>query len=387
LPKFRKIKAAWKSEQLQHAANVLRDETLRQLKSGNRVTGEKIGFGWNDHGMTFFLLAVNVLVFLAMIVRGIDVSDPSVNDILKMGGNVKFNVTGGEWWRLVTNIFIHIGILPFIVNLVGIYFIGLMVEAILGKLKFLIAYLTTGVLASLASIVWMADGVTAGATGAIFGMYGVLIAFVTTPYVNKKFSPFWIFGTVAYAVFNITIGIRGANDNAAMLGGFVAGLAIGYLFYFFHFSRELARAGGSRISIEVLLITSLIVYFYLRSHGRNDTLRFEKEVMKLNQIEVKAMTQMQHLQSAQNNNEAVHVLRDSALPQWKHFQQEIMKTDGYSLSSEYKRKRKLLNQYAGLRVRQTELIYKSINEDTDKYNGEIDEVSDKIEKIIDQLGD
>ncbi|MCW3079951.1 rhomboid family intramembrane serine protease [Segetibacter sp.] len=387
LPKFKKIKANWKSEQLQRAANTLRDETLKQLKSGNRVTGEKVTYGTKDHGMTFFLIAVNVLVFVAMAIRGVNLIEPEAKDIINWGGNVKFNVTGGEWWRLVTNIFVHIGILPLLVNLVGLYFIGLMVESILGKLKFLIAYLTVGVLASLVSIVWTAEGVAAGATGAIFGMYGVLIAFVTTPYVNKKFSPLWLAGAVAYAVFNIVVSFRGGNDNASLIGGLVAGLITGYLFYFFHFKRELARAGGSRISIEVLLLTTLIVYFYLRVHGRNDSLRFEREVMKLNQIEVKAMVQMQHLQSAQSNNDAVSVIRDSALPQWKHFQEEITKTGAYSLSSEYKRKRKLLNEYAGLRVRQTELMYKSIEEGTDKYNGEIDKVSDRIEKIIDQLGD
>src|SRR5206468_1425885 len=151
------------------------------------------------------------------------------------------------WWRLITNIFVHIGILPLLVNLFGLYFIGLMVESILGKLKFLIAYLTVGVLASLVSIVLIPEGVAAGGTGAIFGMYGVLIAFVTTPYVNKRFSPLWLFGAVAYAVFNIVVGFRGGNDNAAMIGGFVAGLATGYLFYFFHFKRNLARAGGTRI--------------------------------------------------------------------------------------------------------------------------------------------
>jgi rhomboid protease GluP len=387
LPRFKKIKSSWKSEELHRTANALRDDTLKQIKSGNRVTGEKVTFGPKDHGMTFFLLAVHVLVFTAMAIRGINLIEPSAADIINFGGNVKFNVTGGQWWRLITNIFVHIGILPLLVNLFGLYFMGLMVESILGKLKFLIAYLTTGVLASLISIVWVSEGVGAGATGAIFGMYGVFIAFVTTPYVNKKFSPLWLFGAIAYAAFNIVIGFKGGNDNPSMIGGFIAGLGTGYLFYFFHFKRELARAGGTRISIEVLLLTTLIVYFYLRVHGRNDSLRFEREVMKLNQIEVKAMVQMQHLQSAQSNNEAVSVIRDSALPQWKHFQEEITKTGAYSLSSEYRKKRKLLNEYAGLRVRQTELMYKSIAEGTDKYNGEIDEVSDRIEKIIDQLGD
>ncbi len=107
--------------------------------------------------------------------------------------------------------------------------------------------------------------------------------------------------------------------------------------------------------------------------------------MKLNQIELKAMTQMQQLQS-KTNDEAAMVLRDSALPQWRHFQKEILKTDAYRLDDEFKQKRKLLSKYAELRLRQTELIYKSINEETDKYNGEIDEVSDKIDKIIDLLG-
>src|SRR3954453_1950665 len=67
LPKFRKIKSAWKPEQLQKAAVALRDETLKQLKSGNRVTAEKVSFGIRDHGMPFFLLAVNILVLVVML--------------------------------------------------------------------------------------------------------------------------------------------------------------------------------------------------------------------------------------------------------------------------------------------------------------------------------
>lgn len=267
----------------------------------------------------------------------------------------------------------------------GLYLIGLVVEPILGKFKFLIAYLCTGVIAGLASILWIEEGVTAGSSGAVFGLYGVLLAFAATPYINKKFPKTWLTGTTAYAVFNVFMGFQGATDNAANIGGLAAGIGVGYLFYFFHFKRNLARAGGTRISFEVLLITGLLVFFYLREYGKDDTLRFEKEIMKLNQIELKAMTQMQQLQS-KTNEEAAIVLRDSALPQWKHFQTEIMKTDVYRLDNEFNQKRKLLSKYAELRIRQTELIYKSINEETDKYNGEIDDVSDKIDKIIDQLG-
>ncbi len=385
LPAFKKARKRVLYEELQFAANALKVETIKQIRSGNRISSERMTFGFNDHEVTFLLIAINLLVYTVMVLKGVDYVNPAVKDIIAWGANLKFNVSGGEWWRLITSVFVQIGIFPLLVNMFGLYFISLMVEPILGKFKFLIAYLCTGVIAGLASILWAQEGVTAGASGAVFGMYGVLLAFATTSYINKRFPKVWAIGIVAYAVFNIFMGLHGANDNAANIGGLAAGIGVGYLFYFFHFKKNLARAGGTRISAEVLLITGLLVFFNLRQYGKDDILRFEKEIMQLNQIELKAMTQMQQLQS-KTNEEAAIVLRDSALPQWKHFQKEIMKTDALRLDSEFKQKRKLLSEYAALRILQTELIYKSINEETDKYNGEIDEVSDKIDKIIDLLG-
>ncbi len=385
LPAFKKARKRVSYEELQFAANALKAETIRQIRSGNRISSEKMTFGIRGHQVSFSLIAVNLLVYFVMVFRGVNYLNPAVEDIIRWGGNLKFNVTSGEWWRLVTAVFVHIGIFPLVINMFGLYFIGLMVEPILGKLKYLIAYLCCGVIAGLVSILWAKEGVTAGASGAVLGMFGVLLAFATTSYINKKFPAIWAGCISAYVVFTIISGLQGASDNAADIGGFVAGGAVGYLFYFFHFKRNLARAGGARISIEIILLTGLLVFFYLRKNGKDDSLQFEKEVMKLNQIELKAMTQMQQLQS-KTDAEAAQVLRDSALPQWRHFQKEIMKTDAYRLDDQFKHKRGLLSKYAELRVRQTELIYKSISEETEKYSSEINEVSDKIDKIIDQLG-
>ncbi len=340
-------------------------------------------FGIKDHEITFLLIAINIIIFIIMVLRGVDPLNPTVSDIIDWGGSVKGYITGGEWWRLLSAQFVHIGILPLLANLFGLYFIGLMVETILGKLKFLIAFLCAGLLASLMSIIWQPEGVIAGASGAILGMYGVLFAFATTHYINKKFPWVWLICIGSYAIFNVIVGLYGGTDNAANFGGLLSGIIIGYLFYFFHFKKNVARAGGARISVEVLLITGLLIFLYLR-RGKDNSLQFEKAVMKLNQIEVKAMTQMQRLQD-KTNSEASKFLRDTALPEWKHFQKEIMKTNSYKLDDEFKVKRKLLSKYADLRVIQTELIYKSIDQGTDKYNAKIDEVSDKIDKLIDQL--
>lgn len=108
--------------------------------------------------------------------------------------------------------------------------------------------------------------------------------------------------------------------------------------------------------------------------------------MKLNQIELKAMTQMQHLQFAKSNEDAAKILRDSTLPEWQHFQKELIKTDRYKLNDEFTEKRKLLSKYAQMRVLQTTLLYESIKDGSDKYHQQINSVSDSIDLIIDKLG-
>jgi rhomboid protease GluP len=386
LPAFKKIKTLWSPERLQAATSILKSEVSNQLKTGNRVAAEKISFGFRDHEMTFFLISVKLAIFALMAVRGVNVLHPSPVEITQWGGNVREYVAVGEWWRLITNLFVHIGIYQLITNLFGLYFIGLLVETILGKLKYLIAFFVTGALASLSSIYFAGEGVSAGSSGAVAGLYGVFIAFATTRYINKRFSWLLLSGMILAGLLFIYAAVNGQVDYATNLGGLAAGLLVGYLFYFFHFKRNLARAGGSRISVEVMLLAALLIFLYIKN-GKNDSLRFEKSVMKLNQIELRAMTQMQRLQFAESDNDAARVLRDSALPEWRHFQLELAKTDKYRLDEKFNRKRKLLHDYAGLRLRQTELIYKAANEETDKYSGEINEVSDKIDKIIDQLGD
>jgi rhomboid protease GluP len=386
IPAFNKVKSAWRGSRLELQATRLRAEVTTQLKTGNRVNAERVGFGFRGHEITFFLLAIKLAVFGLMAVRGVNVLNPSPAEVTQWGGNVREYVAVGEWWRLLTNLFVHVSVYQLLTNLVGLYFIGLLVETILGKLKYLIAFLVTGALASLSSIYFVGEGVTAGSSGAVAGLYGVFIAFATTRYINKQFSWAQLSGIFAAGCLFIYAAVHGQVDYATNLGGLAAGIIVGYLFYFFHFKRNLARAGGTRISIEVMLLTALLIFLFVKN-GNNDTLRFEKSVMKLNQIELKAMTQMQRLQFSETNNDAARVLRDSALPEWKHFQLELAKTDRYRLDDKFNRKRKLLHEYAGLRLRQTELIYKSALEETDKYSGEINEVSDKIDKLIDQLGE
>jgi rhomboid protease GluP len=211
------------------------------------------------------------------------------------------------------------------------------------------------------------------------------MVFAITGYVNKRFNKVWFAAVLAFLIYSYYIAVNDTIDNASLIGGWAAGVIVGFLFYYFHFRRNIARAGGTRISIEIMLITALLIFLYIRG-GKDDSLRFERAIMKLNQIELKAMTQMQQLQNAESDQKAAEILKEEALPLWRNFQNQINKTDRYKLDDKFQEKRKLLHEYAELRIRQTDLIYKSISEETDKYNTEIDTVSDKIETLIDQIG-
>jgi rhomboid protease GluP len=384
VPAFNKVKSRWSAEGLTEAATTLQRESLKQLSTGSRVESEKLTYGFHDHEITFSLIAIKLIVFVAMIIRGVNMSTPATADILKWGGAMRPFVTGGEWWRLAAAIFLHIGTINLIADIIALYFIGILVESILGKVKFLIAFLCAGILANLITVIWNADVVAAGSSGAIFGMYGVFLAFATTRYITRKFPKVWLLTILAYIAFSIFIGYGTQVYNVINFSGLVAGIVIGYLFYFFHFKRNVARAGGTRISIEILLVTALVAFLYIRNQ-RDDSIRFEKAVMRLNQIELKAMTQMQRLQNY-SDEQATKMLKDTTLPEWQHFQKELVKTDKYHLDNEFTEKRKLLNKYAQLRILQTQLIYESIKQGTDKFNNNINVVSDSIEVIIDRLG-
>lgn len=94
LPAYKKARKRLSYEELRFAANALKTETIRQIRSGNRIASERMTFGFKDHEVTFLLIAVNLLVFVIMVLKGVDYLNPAVKDIIAWGGNIKFNVTG-----------------------------------------------------------------------------------------------------------------------------------------------------------------------------------------------------------------------------------------------------------------------------------------------------
>jgi rhomboid protease GluP len=179
---------------------------------------------------TFYLILANVAVFLAISASGASPIKPSVDVLLRWGANSGGYTVGGEWWRLVTSMFLHGGILHLALNMWALLNLGLLAELMFGELPFIGLYFACGICGSLASLCWRGESVAVGASGAIFGIAGALLpalALHPNPRVRRALRS--QLGSIALFVFyNLIYGSRAAGiDNAAHVGGLVCGIILG----------------------------------------------------------------------------------------------------------------------------------------------------------------
>jgi rhomboid protease GluP len=197
---------------------------------------------------TYFLLGVNIAVFLWMTLHGVSLKAPTSGQLLHYGANSAGLVLNqGQWWRLLSATFVHIGIIHIATNMWCLWNLGLLGEPLLGPWGMVAVYVLTGVAGNLLSVGWdvltvpaqyMDQMVGAGASGAVFGIAGILIVLLS----NRKLPIPWVelkrlrTSVMRFAGINLIIGmstilpVLGSFvriDNSAHIGGFLCGLALG----------------------------------------------------------------------------------------------------------------------------------------------------------------
>lgn len=181
---------------------------------------------------TPIIVDLNLLVFLLMAFKGLGFVSFHTDDLLYWGANYRPAVENGQWWRLFSSTFLHGGIMHLIANMYGLVFAGMFLEPVIGTRRFAIAYVATGLLASGASLWWHPATVSVGASGAIFGIYGVLLLMLLRGIFPKGAGAALLASTAVFVAFNLLMGLAGNGiDNAAHIGGLLSGLLIGQLFY------------------------------------------------------------------------------------------------------------------------------------------------------------
>ena len=178
---------------------------------------------------TPLLIDFTLLVFGLMVLSGVSATSPTGRQLVLWGSNVSGLTLHGQPWRLLTSVFVHAGLSHLLLNLFSLWLLGLLVEDRVGPLRLLLVYLACGVGGSLASLWWHESGINSvGASGAIFGLYGLLLALLLgKKLVLDKSDRRAMLGLVLYLVFsNLLSGLSGNIDNAAHVGGLAMGLFI-----------------------------------------------------------------------------------------------------------------------------------------------------------------
>jgi rhomboid protease GluP len=184
-----------------------------------------------SYKVTPILVYANALVFVAMILSGVSLLQPDVTSLYNWGGNLGPAVMDGQWWRLLTYMFLHGGALHLLGNTFALLYIGMFLEPLLGRFRFASAYLLTGICAGLLSMLLHDNTVSVGASGAIFGMYGVFLSVLTTSHIQKTMRKTMLRSILFFVVFNLMMGLQGNTDNAAHIGGLLSGFIVGFVYY------------------------------------------------------------------------------------------------------------------------------------------------------------
>lgn len=176
---------------------------------------------------TIILIGINILVFILMALSGVGILEPNTLSLLKWGADYGPLTLTGDWWRTVTCNFVHIGIFHLLMNMYAFLFIGIMLEQQIGFRRMFIAYLLTGLWSSAISLFMHGDLVSAGASGSIFGLYGIFLAFLCFHRIEKGQRNALLSSILIFVGYNLMDGMKEGSNNAAHIGGLISGFLLG----------------------------------------------------------------------------------------------------------------------------------------------------------------
>ena len=214
----------------------------------------------------YSIASINVILWILLEVSG-DSTNPS--SLRKFGAIDSYLIWSGEYWRLASAMFLHVGASHLAINSISLVIMGGMTERLYGHRNFITIFLVTGIIGSTTSYLNIENGVVgAGASGAIFGCLGSLVSFF---YIRKevlgKSGKQTLNGLIILALVNLAFGfVFPAIDNWAHTGGFIAGLCSGYFLAYpprttqpAHRLKILNIGQKARLPILILFTVSIII--------------------------------------------------------------------------------------------------------------------------------
>lgn len=233
------IKSTLSPEELEQKAKKLEDDFNRPLTEEEEAYLKEIekkssfiSFFIPRKGFiaTPILMDLNLLIFILMVAFGVGILEPSTLALLKWGADFGPLTLTGDWWRAITCNFIHIGAFHLLMNMYAFMYIGLWLEDLIGTRRMFISYLLTGVCSAVFSLYMHAETISAGASGAIFGLYGIFLAFLLFHHIPRAQRKALLISILLFVGYNLVYGMKAGIDNAAHIGGLLSGFLLGIIY-------------------------------------------------------------------------------------------------------------------------------------------------------------
>lgn len=250
--------------------------------------------------VTPILININILIFAVMALAGVHVLTPEGQDMIAAGANFGPYTLTGEWWRLLSSMFLHIGVIHLLLNMYALASIGGALEPLIGRRQFITAYILCGLAGSLTSLWWDQFRISAGASGAIFGMFGMFMIMVL---LERKMT--WqekkgmVYNMLIVIGINLAFGMKGGIDNAAHTGGLVLGVIYGGVLLL-RSGRYISHSYGAIGNVLTVVVT-FVAFAGLYLQIPTATAKYLITMERFGEREQEALTVMEEMMRAGDN--------------------------------------------------------------------------------------
>ncbi|MGH4118425.1 rhomboid family intramembrane serine protease [Clostridium sp.] len=232
------IRVGLKEKKVEYTPNVNMQvvNDLAAVMSNNNlhIASEKISLK-DKPLITMGLIVINIIMYvitayMTSVYAGGSIFSSDTRVLILLGAKVNELIAGGQYFRLVSSMFLHGGLMHLAINMYSLYAIGPMIERVYGKKKYLVIYFLSGICSSIFSYLF-SPSVSIGASGAIFGLLGAVLVFAIKS--KGKTGTGFIKSILSVIFINVIIGITLPNiDNFAHMGGLIGGVIISFLVSF-----------------------------------------------------------------------------------------------------------------------------------------------------------
>ncbi|MGZ3749705.1 MAG: rhomboid family intramembrane serine protease [Mucilaginibacter sp.] len=329
----------------------------------------------------FFVTILSIYAMIALATRLNDGADQNVFEkiYLFMGFSSREQVLNGQVWRLLTSIFLHFSFMHLLFNMIALVYIGSLIECKLGRWNFLMMYLFTGITASMVSTIWNSGVISGGASGAIFGLFGILLALLSTNFYERSARKALLISTAIFVAYNIIPVGRGI-DHAAHFGGLISGYIFGWIAYLgLNHRNQLIQKWGIALSGTLIVIAFVSASLVLTP---------QYQLKEMDRLNGKYETLCKQIYSQFYGNAyadrkvKLDSIEQRAFPELKSLKLVGDQLVRLSLPSKKKREAKYRAEIINLQLHYYKLLYLEFkHEDNFKYRYQIEATTARIDSI------